>query len=111
MFAGSIMEAVWPLGCPVRRNLLPVELFTSELAETSTRSLLACRKSTPRMAKETSACRKDHSNVRPPKRSRRFSSPLHRIGSPLGPVSRGLVAGGSFDRCGTRLKDALVSTR
>ena len=111
MFAGSIIEAVWTLGCPVRLNLLPVELSTSELAETSTRSLLAYRKSTPRMAKDTSARRKDHSNVRPPKRSRRYSSPQHRIGILLGLVSWGSVAGGSLERCGTRLKDAPVSTR
>ena len=64
MFAGSIIEAVWPLGCPVRLNWSPVELSTSVLAVLSTRSLLARRKSTPRMAKDTSARRKDHSKVR-----------------------------------------------
>ena len=111
MFAGSIIEAVWPLGCPVRLNLSPVALSTSELEATSTRSLLARRKSTPRMAKETSARRKDHSKpVRPPKRIRRFS-PQHRIGRPFGPVSQGSLAGGSLERWGTRLKDAPVSTR
>ena len=41
MFAGSIIEAVWPLGFPVRLNWLLVELSTSELAATFTRSLLA----------------------------------------------------------------------
>ena len=111
MFTGSIIEAVWLLGCPVRLNLLPVALSTSELAETSTRSLLECRKSTPRMAKETSVRRKDHSKVRPPKRSCRFSSPQHWIGRPFGPVSRGSLAGGSSEQWGTRLKDASVSTR
>jgi len=109
--AGSIIEAVWPLGCPVRLNLSPVVLSTRELEATSTSSLLARRKSTPRMAKETSARRKDHSKVRPPNCSRRFSSPQHRIGRPLGPVSRGSLAGAFVDQWGTRLKDAPVSTR
>ena len=108
-FAGSIIEAVWPLGCPVRLNLSPVVLSTRELEATSTISLLARRKSTPRMAKETSARRKDHLKVRP--HSRRHSSPQHQIGRPLGPVSRGSSDSSSLERCGTRLKDAPVSTR
>jgi len=98
VFAGSIIEAVWLLGCPVRLNWSPVELSTSEFAARSTRSLLARKKSTPRMAKDMSARRKDHSKVRPPKRSCHFSSPQHRVGRPLGPVSRSLGSGGSLER-------------
>ena len=40
-----------------------------------------------------------------------LSSPQHLIGCPFGPVNLGCPAGGSADLCGTRLKEAPVSTR
>jgi len=63
------------------------------------------------MVKDTSARRNDHSKVQPPKCSRHFSSPQHRIGSPLGLVSWGSWAGGSLELLGTRLNEAPVSKR
>jgi len=59
MFAGSIIEA----GLPCQAELVASKLSTSMFAAMSTRSLLAPKKSTPRMEKDTSACRKDHLKV------------------------------------------------
>ena len=98
MFASSIMEVLGPMGCPVRLNWSAVELSTSVLEAT----LVSAQEVHP----EDGACRKDYS-----KYSHRLSSSPHRIGRPLGPVSRGSAAGRSLERCGTRLKDAPVSNK
>jgi len=111
MFAGSITEAVWPLGCSVRRNVSPLASSTSWLVATETERRLLRRKSTPRIGKVTSAFRNVHQNVRPLNWSRRRSSPQQRIGWPLGPMSLGRCAGGWWDLWGSRLNVAPVSTR
>ena len=81
-FTGSIIEAVWPLGCSIRRNVSPVSWFVA----TDTERRLACRKSTPRMGKVTSALMKVHMKRRPLNCSWSRSSPQQRIGWPPGPI-------------------------
>ena len=104
MFAGSITEAVWPLGCSVRRNVSPLASSTSWLVATETERRLLRRKSTPRIGKVTSAFRNVHQNVRPLNWSRRRSSPQQRIGWPLGPMSLGRCAGGVVGLVGEQAK-------
>ncbi len=60
--AGSITEAVWPLGCSIRLNVLPFKVSMCEFLATSTARRWARRKSTPKMGKVMSASRKLHSN-------------------------------------------------
>ena len=38
-FAGSIIEAVWPLGCSIRRNMLPVLSSVSWFVATDTEAV------------------------------------------------------------------------
>jgi hypothetical protein len=80
-FAGSITEAVWPLGCSIRRNVSLVLSSTSWLVATETERRLACRNFTPSMGKVTSAFRKVQMKRRPLSCSWSRSSPQQRIGA------------------------------
>jgi hypothetical protein len=58
---------------------------------TSTRSLWCLKKSTPRMEKLTSTCKKGHWYSLPPNSSRRRRVPQQRINCPFAALSRGLL--------------------
>jgi hypothetical protein len=79
-------EAVGPLEREMVERIRPVPLWTSLPAAGSTDSSKALRKSIPKMAIWTSACRKVHLKHWPDSFSCTSLSPQHMIGRPVGPT-------------------------
>jgi hypothetical protein len=80
------------------------------LEEGSTKSLLAARKSIPKMGLETAARMKLHRNVRRPKVSVFLTVPQEGMDFPSAPM-RGVPEEGALEVCGNTLTATPVSTR